>query len=389
MGSSTQETSKNENTTPWAPQAAALTDAFGKAQTAYGQASQAQAPTDFVAQFTPDQLGVFKSMLGYGTGTSTAGTSATGNALQTAGTNATQGALSGLTNYDPTKLNNTQSISDAANQYVSGQNIDAQVNNAMLNARQTARDVTLPGIDQAAAGSGNANSSRAGIAQGLVERGLAQQSADLGASLRSQAYQQGLQLASNNANANNTNSLGALTGAAGAGTNAANSGVNASSSAINDQKGLYDLATGGASGQQQAQQANLDNQNAQFQSGTQSPYAALQGLMGIIGSNNWGGQTTGSSTTTKTPSAWDVIGGLMGAGGNAASMFKAFSDERLKTDIKRVGTLDNGLPVYLFRYRGSSKIQMGVMAQDVEQVLPDAVEDFGSYKIVDYEKATA
>jgi hypothetical protein len=32
---------------------------------------------------------------------------------------------------------------------------------------------------------------------------------------------------------------------------------------------------------------------------------------------------------------------------------------------------------------------MGVMAQDVEQVKPDAVEDFGSYKIVDYEKATA
>jgi hypothetical protein len=386
MGSSTQETSKNENTTPWAPQAAALTDAFGKAQTAYGQASQAKAPTDFVAQFTPDQLGVFKSMLGYGTGTSTAGTSATGGALQTAGTNATQGALSGLTNYDPTKLNNTQSISDAANQYVSGQNIDAQVNNAMLNARQTARDVTLPGIDQAAAGSGNANSSRAGIAQGLVERGLAQQSADLGASLRSQAYQQGLQLASNNANANNTNSLGALTGAAGAGTNAANSGVNASSSAINDQKGLYDLATGGASGEQQAQQANLDNQNAQFQSGTQSPYAALQGLMSIIGSNNWGGQTTGSSTTTKTPSAFETIGGLLGAGASAA---KLFSDERLKTDIKRVGTLDNGLPVYTFRYRGTSKIQMGVMAQDVERVKPDAVEDFGSYMIVDYEKATA
>jgi hypothetical protein len=386
MGSSTQETSKNENTTPWAPQAAALTDAFGKAQTAYGQASQAQAPTDFVAQFTPDQLGVFKSMLGYGTGTSTAGTSTTGNALQTAGTNATQGALSGLTNYDPTKLNNTQSISDAANQYVSGQNIDAQVNNAMLNARQTARDVTLPGIDQNAAITGNANSSRAGIAQGLVERGLAQQSADLGASLRSQAYQQGLQLASNNANANNTNSLGALTGAAGAGTNAANSGVNASSSAINDQKGLYDLATGGASGQQQAQQANLDNQNAQFQSGTQSPYAALQGLMGIIGANNWGGQTTGTSTTTKTPSAFETIGGLLGAGASAA---KLFSDERLKTDIKRVGTLDNGLPVYTFRYRGTSKIQMGVMAQDVERVKPDAVEDFGSYMIVDYEKATA
>jgi hypothetical protein len=319
MGSSTQETSKNENTTPWAPQAAALTDAFSKAQTAYGQASQAKAPTDFVAQFTPDQLGVFKSMLGYGNNTSTAGTSATGGALQSAGTNATTGALTGLSNYDPTKLNNTGSIVDAANKYVAGQDIDSQVNNSMLNARQTARDVTLPQIEQNAAITGNANSSRTGIAQGLVERGLAEQSADLGASLRSQAYKDGLSLASSNANANNGNSLGALSSAAGAGTTAANSGVNASSSAISDQGNLFNLAGTGATGQQQAQQANLDNQQAQFQSGTSAPYAALQQLMGIIGTNNWGSSTTGTSTTTKTPSAFEVLGGLLGTAGSAAT----------------------------------------------------------------------
>jgi hypothetical protein len=318
MGSSTQETSKNENTTPWAPQAAALTDAFSKAQTAYGQASQAKAPTDFVAQFTPDQLGVFKSMLGYGNNTSTAGTSATGGALQSAGTNATTGALTGLSNYDPTKLNNTGSIVDAANKYVAGQDIDSQVNNSMLNARQTARDVTLPQIEQNAAITGNSNSSRTGIAQGLVERGLAQQSADLGASLRSQAYKDGLSLASSNANANNSNSLGALSSAAGAGTTAANSGVNASSSAINDQQPVQ-LAGTGATGEQQANQANLDNQSAQFQSQTSAPYAALQQLMGIIGTNNWGSSTTGTSTTTKTPSAFEVLGGLLGTAGSAAT----------------------------------------------------------------------
>jgi hypothetical protein len=385
MGSSTQETSKNENTTPWAPQAAALTDAFQKAQGAYGQASQAKAPTDFVAQFTPDQLNTFKSMLGYGSNTSTAGTSATGGALQTAGTNATTGALSGLGAFDPTKANNPGALVDAANKYVAGQDIDSQVNNAMLNARQTARDVTLPQIGQNAAITGNSNSSRTGIAEGLVQRGLAEQSSDLGASLRSQAFKDGLGLASSNANANNTMSLGALSSAAGAGTTAANSGVNASSSAINDQNGLFDIAGRGATGGQMAQQANLDNQNAQFQSQTSAPYANLQQLMGIIGSNNWGGPDHRHLDDHEDPSAFETIGGLIGAGASAA---KLFSDERLKTDIKRVGVLDNGLPVYTFRYRGSSKIQMGVMAQDVELVKPAAVEDFGSYKIVDYEKAT-
>jgi hypothetical protein len=386
MGESTSTQQQNSSSTPWGPQAAALTGAFQNANTAYGQASQAKAPTDFVAQFTPDQLNTFKSMLGYGSGTSTAGTTATGNALQTAGTNATTGALTGLANYDPTKLNNTQSISDAAKQYADNQNIGAQTNAAMQQATETARDVSLPQIEQNAAITGNSNSSRTGIAQGLVQRSLAENAQNTYNSLYGQAYGNGLNLASSNANANNANSLGALTGAAGAGTTAANSGVNASSSAINDQGNLFNLAGTGATGEQQAQQANLDNQSQQFASQTQSPYAALQGLMGIIGSNNWGSNSTGSSTTTNSPSAFSTIAGLLGSAAGAA---KLFSDEGLKTDIKRVGTLDNGLPVYTFRYRGTSKIQMGVMAQDVEKVLPAAVEDFGSYKIVDYEKATA
>jgi hypothetical protein len=386
MPGSSQETQSSQNTTPWAPQAAALTSAFSDAQNAYGKASQATAPTDFVAQFTPDQLKTFQSMLGYGSGTSTAGTTATGNALQTAGTNATTGALSGLANYDPTKLNNTQSISDAAKQYADNQNIGAQTNAAMQQATETARDVSLPQIEQNAAITGNSNSSRTGIAQGLVQRSLAENAQNTYNSLYGQAYGNGLNLASSNANANNANSLGALTGAAGAGTTAANSGVNASSSAINDQGNLFNLAGAGATGEQQANQANLDNQQAQYSSQTQSPYAALQGLMGIIGSQNWGSNSTGTSTTTKTPGAWDVISGLLGTAASAAK----FSDRRLKTDIKRVGTLDNGLPVYTFRYHGMPQVHMGLMAQDVEASNPDAVELHESgFKMVHYDKASA
>lgn len=321
MGESTSTQQQNSSSTPWAPQGAALTSAFQNAQNAYGQASQAKAPTDFTAQFTPDQLNTFKSMLGYGSNTSTAGTSATGGALQTAGTNATTGALSGLSNYDPTTLNNTQSISDAAKQYADNQNIGAQTKAAMQQATEQARDVSLPQIEQNAAITGNSNSSRTGIAQGLVQRSLAENSANAYNSLYGQAYGNGLSLASANANANNANKLGALTGAAGAGTTAANSGVNASSSAINDQGNLFNLAGAGATGEQQANQANLDNQQQQFASQTQSPYAALQGLMGIIGSNNWGGNTTGTSTTTKSPSAFETIGGLLGAAAGGKKLF--------------------------------------------------------------------
>ena len=106
MGSSTQQQQTSSQTTPWAPQAAALTSAFQNAGNAYNQSSSAVAPTNYTAQFTPDQLATFQSMLGYANGNTTPGaTAATGTALQSAGTNGTTGALSGLTSYNPTVCN--------------------------------------------------------------------------------------------------------------------------------------------------------------------------------------------------------------------------------------------------------------------------------------------
>jgi len=62
------------------------------------------------------------------------------------------------------------------------------------------------------------------------------------------------------------------------------------------------------------------------------------------------------------------------------------SDARAKTDIKRVGTTDGGLPVYTYKYKGDHVTHMGVMAQDVEKVRPDAVGTIGGFKAVDYSK---
>ena len=320
MGTSTQTKTENSKVDPWAPQAGALTSAFANAQDAYGKASQAQAPTDFVAQFTPEQLQTFRDTLGYTRSNTTPGTNAaTGTALANAGTAATTGALTGLGEYDPTKANNPAALIDSANKYVAGQNIDAQVNDAMLNARQTARDVTLPQIAQNAANTGNVNSSRRGIAEGMVQRGLAQQATDLGASMRGQAFKDGLSLSSANANANNEAALSALTSRLTGGTNAANAGVNAGSQSIQDKGALTGMADSAGLGLQSSNQAALDNLMKRYQSSVSSPYDALNGLMGIIGTNNWGSQSSGTSTVEKNPSAFEVIGGLLGAAGGAAS----------------------------------------------------------------------
>ena len=40
---------------------------------------------------------------------------------------------------------------------------------------------------------------------------------------------------------------------------------------------------------------------------------------------------------------------------------------RVKTDVSQVGTLDNNLPVYAYRYLWGGPMRIGVMAQDVER----------------------
>lgn len=77
--------------------------------------------------------------------------------------------------------------------------------------------------------------------------------------------------------------------------------------------------------------------------------------------------------------------------GTAAGFGLAFalSDRRTKKDITKIGKLDNGLPVYTFRYKHDpSELRMSVMAQDVEKVKPEAVKEISGLKIVDMEKVS-
>ncbi len=61
----------------------------------------------------------------------------------------------------------------------------------------------------------------------------------------------------------------------------------------------------------------------------------------------------------------------MGGGGRGGGGRR--SDIRSKHDIVLLGPLENGLTLYRFAYNGSEKAYVGVMAQEVEQVRPDAV----------------
>jgi phage-related protein len=90
----------------------------------------------------------------------------------------------------------------------------------------------------------------------------------------------------------------------------------------------------------------------------------------------------------------NVVGGVgnaLGSVGNAIG--KVFSDIRMKENIKHTHWLPNGLPVYTYEYKPEFKDlaghgkHIGVMAQEVAQVIPEAVSvQENGYMMVDYSK---
>ena len=61
------------------------------------------------------------------------------------------------------------------------------------------------------------------------------------------------------------------------------------------------------------------------------------------------------------------------------------SDIRLKRDITQVGEVDSGINLYRYRYLWSDTVYVGVMAQEVAAVKPDAVlRGADGYLRVDY-----
>jgi hypothetical protein len=137
--------------------------------------------------------------------------------------------------------------------------------------------------------------------------------------------------------------------------------------------------------------------------GLGSPFAnmsqpALGAVSGITGSVNpiyTGGQFSGgggfnmmgagmgalggAATGAMIGGAFGGVGAIPGAllGGLAGAAGGGMSDKREKTDLKKIDGPTNviGIPSYEYRYKGEKKKRRGVMAQDVQKVLPEAVAE--------------
>jgi hypothetical protein len=142
---------------------------------------------------------------------------------------------------------------------------------------------------------------------------------------------------------------------------------------------LNAMLTAGGALDQKAQQ-NIDADRARYdynQTAQPNYYAQIAQLLQSIYP---GATTTGSSNAFGSSTQAST-----GFGGKA----DLFSDRRLKTDIRPVGRLHDGQTVYSYRFRGSPRTELGLIAQEVEKRRPDAVRRHpNGFKMVDYRKAT-
>ena len=105
---------------------------------------------------------------------------------------------------------------------------------------------------------------------------------------------------------------------------------------------------------------------------------------GLAGGNllaNAGQWSTGQSNSTSTSSTSNGIGSTLGAAFSLAAM----SEPTLKEDITPLYTRGDGLTVYSYKYIWDDTPRIGVMADEVERLRPDALGPvIAGYRTVDY-----
>lgn len=118
--------------------------------------------------------------------------------------------------------------------------------------------------------------------------------------------------------------------------------------------------------------------------GVQQGYGqALSGYGQVMNTYGGLGQTDIQAQAQTAGGMWGALGSMAGIGAGIAIK----SDIRLKENITKVGQLPSGINIYKFDYIDGDKNQIGVMAQEVLPVIPDAVivGDDGFF-MVDYSK---
>lgn len=99
-----------------------------------------------------------------------------------------------------------------------------------------------------------------------------------------------------------------------------------------------------------------------------------------------------TSSSASNLGAFSTIAGLLGGGGSGGNnnpwgSAANPSDIRFKKNIVYIGKTPKGIPLYEFNYKWDDKLHVGVLAQQVEEIIPEAViANDNGFLFVDYRR---
>lgn len=221
----------------------------------------------------------------------------------------------------------------------------------------------LPNIRGEAVTNGQFGGSREGIAEGIAARSANNAAGDASARVASAGYGQGLDAMSR--------ALGLAPATA-----TAQSIPGATTSGVGDIR-------------QELSQKLLSAGISQNQFQQWLPFL-VGDMFNKAASGTMGGSTTSTGTAPQGPGIAQMAAGAGALGTGLANLIPVIgSDVRMKKDIVPVGTLFDGQIVYRYRYKdGTQAVHIGLMAQEVEKIVPDAIVTIDGLKYVEYGAAT-
>jgi hypothetical protein len=221
----------------------------------------------------------------------------------------------------------TNDIQKRIGQYANDPTLEAAIRANQANTWRGLQENALPGIDIDAAGSGNLDSSRTGIAAGIAMRGASEQAGQIDAQLRNQNMARAQQLAMSDYFGANDQAL-----AANRQLNVANEGVGRAFGAgqlgaqnqAQMQQGVFDAKMGASSYYQQDKQGKINGQREQMEwnnGGRNQQY--LNDYMGTFGqgpSMQMGGGYGGGAPAAGGGGFAAKAGGVMSGAAAGAQM---------------------------------------------------------------------
>lgn len=246
---------------------------------------------------------------------------AVGDRLTNSGVAGSTGAIDRLMAFSPT--GGVDSNIAAADKYANNPAMDGMVKAAMRDAERSVYEGQLPASARNAAMSNNTLGSKRAIRDGIIQRGLADKTADVSANLRGDSWNRGLSLAETGRQFDNSAVMDAMAKAGGLSSDITKTGVASLDQQLAQRASLFDMANKAGAGLREGDQSALDAARLGTEYQNQNIWDNLAKYYAIIGDKSWGGNSTqvGNSSKVEDPGALAKAGAAVGTMGQLFGMF--------------------------------------------------------------------